>query len=47
MTQSVKISDEDYKIIETIAKKERRSRKTILSFAVQNYGKAKKILKGN
>ena len=41
---SIRIACEDYKIIAAIAKKEKRSRKTILSSAIQNYGKAKKIL---
>lgn len=46
MDKSIKIASEDYKIIQMIADRENRSYKTILGFAVQNYGKAKQVKKG-
>ena len=37
MAKAIKISLENYKKICTIAKKERRSRKTIIDIAIENY----------
>ena len=37
MAKAIKISDENYKKICMIAKKERRSRKTIIDIAIENY----------
>lgn len=45
MPQSVRISDEDYKILKMIKVKENRSFSFVLSKAIRNLAKAKKIIK--
>ena len=47
MDKTVKVTKEDYKILDTIAKKENRFLKFILSCAIRNYGKAKKVIGQN
>ena len=47
MPQSVRISDEDYKVLEKIKNKENRTFSFILSKAIRNLAIAKKLLKGN
>ena len=41
MDKSIKISDENYNLICKIAKEERRSRKTIIDIALEDYLKKK------
>ena len=43
MAVSIKISDENYKLICRLAKQERRSKKTVIDRALENYLKLKKI----
>ena len=45
MNKSIKIPEESYKIVNLIAKKEMRSRKTILTQAIRNFAISKKIFK--
>jgi len=42
--KSIKITDEDKKIIEKIAKREQCFEIAVLSRAIKNYGKSKKII---
>lgn len=41
MDKSVKVSDENYKKVSKVAKEERRSIKTIMEIALENYFKRK------
>ena len=40
----IRITDEKHKLIKDLAKKERRSMKSILERALENFFKAKKVL---
>ena len=42
MDKTIKVSGENYKLIDKLAKQQRRSRKTILSMAIEYFFKAKK-----
>jgi len=44
MAVSIKISDENYQLICNLAKQERRSKKTVIDRALENYFKSKKIM---
>ena len=43
MAKSIKISDEYHKKVNELAKKERRSRKTIIERALENFFKCKGV----
>ena len=42
MNKSIKITSEDYEIVNKLAKQQKRSRKTILSIAIEEFFKNQK-----